>query len=178
MQENDKNIDGTPERLRMAEEAGIISELLPLLLPSGMPSGGKRRVIERQLDTCLRRGWISDVQHRAGEIFRTHLVGSRLEPRVTQSWMSSIDGSRSDFISEIVANHQSELRNMIRAVYTPYRNAFLSWMIECEYRDVTICDFGSKFTNYSGDKATKTVGIHVLGMVLNDLSDHCGLKSR
>jgi hypothetical protein len=173
------NDDATPERLAKARAAGLKTPIVDILLHTGMPSGAKRRVIERPLDTALRRGWIDDYQKLAGDKFLQHMVGARAQIRFSVSrWEMAVDGGRSQVDSDAKSYHQNELRRSMLAIRSGMRDPFIDWMAASEQTDVSVTEFGAKFTQLMHKESQKGAGILVLQIILNDLAAHFGYISR
>lgn len=173
------NEDATPERLKRAKEAGFQTPIVDIYLPSGMPSGARRRHIERPLDTALRHEWIDELQKLAGEDFLRHMVAARMQIKFTSSaWSLPVDGGNAGdpFLSKQF--HQAAYRRALHAIRHDMREPFQDWIIKSEQTDTSILELGEKFTEDKNRDSLRTAGKLSLRIILNDLAVHFGYISR
>lgn len=136
----------------------------------------KYRRIETPFDHARRHGWITEDQHRAAEILCGHFQKGGLLPRVTMSWSTLVDGSKSGDASESRERHARKFRGAIASISEDYRDGFLSWFLEAQADDISVAALGAFFTPMKHYDARKAMGIFVLGKVLTKIADHYGMK--
>lgn len=173
------NDDATPQRVKRAHEAGLKTPVVDILLHTGMPSGAKRREIERPLDAALRRGWIDPHHKMAGEKLLGHMIGARIMIGYSkQKWQMPVDNSGSHDPSETKRFHEVEYRRAMMAIRSGMRDHFQDWLLKSEVQDTTVSELGDKFTEDKSRDSLRSVGKVMLQLILNDLSAHFGYISR
>jgi hypothetical protein len=169
--------DTTPQRLLHVIGAGLAADEEEIYLPSGLPSGVKRRRIEGPLEYALRHRWITPEQKLAGDRFLHHIAGTRHQLQFTTSRMEVIDGRGSTRLEGLIEQrsyHLIQLRKSLRAITLRLRQPFLDWAVRSIQCDISIAELGQQFTALNHREAKKAVGITILGIALDDLAKHFG----
>ncbi len=148
--------------------------LQDVLLPTGLSSGSRRRVIERPLETAFRRGWCTAEQKMSGDRFTTHMLQSGAI-QYAKARMYFIDGTRNNLNSlEQRHYHKTQFQKAYRAIDRRFRKGFAEWVVKSEIADCSICELGRQYCLLNHKESIKAVSIFVLGLCLSDLSAHFG----
>ena len=171
--------DATPERVRQAKAAGLGAPVIDLYLPSGIPSGVKRRKIETPFEAAFRYRWVSFEEMEAGQRFLLHYEKSHPgHGFAAQRWEIRVDGIGKGFEGWVALDHLKACHHALLVIPWKWRTPFYEWVRDMSEGDTSCAALGERlctFGHYEGKKGAAVAG---LSLILNNLAEHFGFKSK
>lgn len=173
------NEDAPKERLLQAWRAGLDAPVSDLYLPSGMPSGVKRRKIETPFEEAFRRRWVSFEEMEAGQRFLMHYALSHPgHGFAAMRWEIRVDGGGKGFQGWVALDHLKACHKALLVIPPRWREPFYEWVRAANEGDVSCSDLGARLAPFAHNEARKAAGVVGLRLILNNLAEHFGFKAK